>query len=945
MAKNRFPLFTEEDYGAGLKGGRFGESLKAFQELNAKRLQFLMEVARRRQKDFLEVLPMLLQFNHPLLPGWCGNHVPSGIARYIPTSEQQKAARRLAKTLDVDRTTKAKADILGLYLIGSSGTIAQNERSDLDIWIVHDESLSVIARKLLAEKVKKIEEWANENHCDAHFFLMTPDYFRSEKGQIDNLENCGSAQHYLLLDEFYRTGLLLAGRYPLWWIIPPEEEKNYRELSETIATKRHLVAQEAIDFGDIPTIPAEEFLGASLWQMQKAIQSPYKSVLKISLMEYYASQFPSSTPLCHQFKRQIIGAIDDPSRLDPYLMIYYCVERYLQSINATQRLDLVRRCLYVKIGVPLSRPSKVKSWRIKVVENLTHSWSWPDGKFQYLDDIKNWKALDVMQERQALMNELNYCYQFLSKFAVKNKAIAHISYDDLTLLGRKLFASFERKPGKIEYINPGITADLSEEKLSFQYVDNKLGNHYWALYVFREGNQKVFLKKCAFLEELVVWVVVNGVYQKHSQVQVLPGTSTMRLPILEDFLTYVYREFASSSNDDSAEHFRHLSALKACLFTVNLEAVSTAEEDVSNTKIVSSVADPLRYGKSRGSLVRSVNLITISTWGEVYVSQFVGKTCLYEAVIKCLNQVFQSRKNIKHFQVWCPPSHFSEAITRRSRQLVGDLFEHFCQIENFGDGRYILKGARGYNVIEKGESELEVKAIGTEKKLYNHLSEPLKKFSPIRFDEHAQAPTIIQYVCSRSAADVIQLYYHTDSDDRMLSIFILDERGALFTCVQKSHNIRVTVLHYLHFLERIYYKKSAQEAALGPLIEIKELSQRVDGNWESIEVDGLLGVVPEKSYFVQAISTGGQGTGKHYDFYCEGLEFKHSEYHDDIYRVVRRFVLDNRRQGTSTKNYPIYLSDLEISGQSEHDLSIGDYLRQKRQIEHRLNADLARVST
>ena len=30
---------------------------------------------------------------------------------------------------------------------------------------------------------------------------MTPDYFRSKKGQIDNLENCGSAQHYLLLDD------------------------------------------------------------------------------------------------------------------------------------------------------------------------------------------------------------------------------------------------------------------------------------------------------------------------------------------------------------------------------------------------------------------------------------------------------------------------------------------------------------------------------------------------------------------------------------------------------------------------------------------------------------------------------------------------------------------------------------------------------------------------
>ena len=39
----------------------------------------------------------------------------------------------------------------------------------------------------------------------------------------------GSTQHNLLLEEFYRTSILVAGRYPMWWVVPPQFEKNYDE--------------------------------------------------------------------------------------------------------------------------------------------------------------------------------------------------------------------------------------------------------------------------------------------------------------------------------------------------------------------------------------------------------------------------------------------------------------------------------------------------------------------------------------------------------------------------------------------------------------------------------------------------------------------------------------------------------------------------------------------
>ena len=53
--------------------------------------------------------------------------------------------------------------------------------------------------------------------------------FRDQEHQQLSNENAGSSQHHLLLDEFYRTGLLVAGRYPVWWLVPAEYEKHYDE--------------------------------------------------------------------------------------------------------------------------------------------------------------------------------------------------------------------------------------------------------------------------------------------------------------------------------------------------------------------------------------------------------------------------------------------------------------------------------------------------------------------------------------------------------------------------------------------------------------------------------------------------------------------------------------------------------------------------------------------
>ncbi|MFP3519570.1 class I adenylate cyclase, partial [Pseudomonas sp. SIMBA_077] len=84
----------------------------------------------------------------------------------------------------------------------------------------------------------------------------------------------------------------------------------------------------------------------------------------------------------------------------------------------------------------------------------------------------------------ALVNELNYSYRFLTQFARTEQAASLINKRDLNVLGRRLYAAFERKAGKIEFINPGIAPDLAEDTLTLVQSPNKKepGQNHWGLY-------------------------------------------------------------------------------------------------------------------------------------------------------------------------------------------------------------------------------------------------------------------------------------------------------------------------------------------------------------------------------------------------------------------------------------------------------------------------------
>ncbi|HMW49923.1 MAG TPA: class I adenylate cyclase, partial [Cellvibrionaceae bacterium] len=459
-----------------------------FLALNSLKLQRVKEGLTLTQQQFLRLLPVLLQVNHPSFPGFVDKSTPVGLVGFNWDKDIIAAARSLSRGFTPQRFLREEAKILSLFLMGSLGTIAQTPRSDFDIWLCYQPKLSATELAKLEQKAQLISQWAQTLGLEVHFFLMNHQVFLQGDLLPMSEESSGELQRILLLDEFYRTSIWLAGRLPVWWLVPAAVERR-GEYARYIAVllRNHFISdQDYIDFGASAHFTAEEFVGAGLWQLHKAIEAPYKSVLKLVLLEAYVNYQAEFSPLSLLHKQKIHAGRDDLNELDPYIALYQFLEDYLLRRSDSVRLEVVRRSFYFKVNRGISKKIGMgaKSWQRQVLERMCRHWGWSSARIAYLDERMRWSLKDVMAENDALVATLMRSFLELNVAARHSGLNNKLCGDDFRLLSHKLTAAFGVKPGKQLLINPGIKKDLTTQQLWLK----KPTPQTWALADSNGGN-------------------------------------------------------------------------------------------------------------------------------------------------------------------------------------------------------------------------------------------------------------------------------------------------------------------------------------------------------------------------------------------------------------------------------------------------------------------------
>ncbi len=930
---------------------------KRFLALNRERLMRAQLSLRERQRNFLEILPLLFHINHPSLPGFISKNTPTGVSEYRPSDKSIKTAKKFAKTFSQKRRALMRYDILSLFLMGSSGTVAYSKKSDFDIWICHQKDIDADRLEELRLKGLAIEEWAMSLDLEVHFFLVEPESFSQGVHEDISAESSGSAQHYLLMEEFYRTGLLLAGRYPLWWLVPPTEESNYDAYVAALRKKRFISESECVDFGALPGVPAEEFFGAALWQLYKGIDSPYKSVLKLLLMESYAHEYPDIELLCHRFKKAIYQGEISLDQLDPYIMLYTKLEDYLVSRGEEERLALLRRCFYFKVNEPLSVPIKARdeNWRRDLMVEVTQSWDWSHAYLEMLDARQEWKIERVVSERAVLVKALTYSYRFLSDFAREHAQLAAIKQSDLNVLGRKLYAAFERKAGKVEIINRGISNDLWESHLSFYRTKAQNDKEAWLLFKaplnVNEARKERPLRRSHSLIELLAWCHFNSMLNGNTVLAMHSPASSITARELKEMFFSFQRLFPADKvlKTDMEDFASGAKAAQVAVF-VNLGVDPMLEYSRNGKHLMSDKNDALSYGGLGENLALCFDMITITTWKEVLTSRYTGVTGLLECLRDYLRWSLTS-KNARppEVNVQCYSTGQGITIRQRIEELFGDIAGCFCSDAKGFDARYVLAVETTFYILSIDNNALTYERASSFAELLHKLGSGNKSFSRVVVDRQALTNTILPSIFAINKARALQVFYQTAAN--YVDVYVLDERGSLFYQRMAFVKRDAVLTHFSVFfdsvLNRQYYEISDQDtdeenevehvefyeiihkhASKTPHVVKKDVT-RQRRLTSSLNIQVIGEIVDDQPMFT---------------IYCDDKEFSSIEYDADLFKEVARYVLAHRRSG---ERYPIYITDMDLphamvvgEGFSGHVQTI-HFLTYKRRIEKQLNEALA----
>lgn len=830
----------------GLDSSQSAELIVRLRELNQMKISRAESVMSSLECQLFRAIPLLLHCNNVYWPGYVGSACAHGIAGYQADDELvQMLANLLGRPLLADESfASSRSDILGVYCMGSTSSLGQCPDSDLDVWVIHGNDVAVSDLLLLEQKCSRITDWAQRIGVELHFFCVTPDQFQSSRQQTMSDENCGSSQNWLLLDEFYRSAVRLAGLPMSWALVPTEHEDHAAIYLAQLEQQGVIDRSQWLDLGQIPRVPAEEYFGAALWQLYKGIDSPYKAVLKILLLEAYAYDFPNTELLCQQAKREWQYSDIDPLAFDSYFLSLQRVSRYLQEIGDDERLDLVRRCFYLKTRIRLSQQNDIHDWRTLTLKRLVQQWQWDDAKIQYLDQRDQWKVEHVKVAYQETLSALMQSFRRLIEFARERHVSEAINPEDIGVLSRKLYAAFEQTPSKLTLINPGIVPTLHEPQVSL--IESRHANHVepgWYFYKHAMLPQQLLGTVAQYhteqLFKMVCWCYFNGIISVNSQLYLHTVESGIDRPTLQQLVQDLADYFPIQLPPTSKEAMTKPSDIRKLGLFINLERDDSAHvlplDDMAQ-------ADVLSFGEQQSNLVSSVDVLYLTSWNELHTLHFTGQEAVLDAIVTLASKLHRQSALPTSIRVCSYAERYSELIRSQLLSLVRSCLELRLKPDANGQSyRMVQIGGERFGLFFERRG-VHKQRLANPVDFYNHIS--LSKVGgadSLAVTSDAAMPEIVE---NHASEGLVQFFF--EREGASFNIYVVDERNR----VEAYRQFNGSKDELVHSVNR-FYSSSQQRLKVGA----QQFNFNLPQFYEIIEKNGRKVIVPYRSSTVYPTAT------------------------------------------------------------------------------------------
>ena len=434
---------------------------------NALRKKYFLANSPKDSPIILYMLPWLLSVNRQSVPGYIGDlKEPFHVFNVENEKDIIKQEHIFKKQFEIKedksliRQVSTGCPIEGIYTIGSVGTISQTTRSDCDIWVCIDKTTyDYKSLQYINEKLNLIKGWLDERlKISVYFFLVDVEDVRNCRfGEID-YESSGSAQKNILKEEFYRTSILICGKIPFWWVCYNQELSKISRSDDSV--------YDLIDFGNLEEVNQAEYYGAALWQFNKSLTHPLKSIIKMLQLKMFL-ETPQEELLCHKFRQIILEGSETEDFSDPSLFTMRAVLDYFYEHGRKDHFEFMKKCFYLRFDLKLL--SKNQTHKEEMAGEIFKIYKIDRKNIYHLNEFESWKLTEKINFGELMFEFLSDIYKDIVR--VHKGIKSEMAPQDLTIIGRKLTSTLAVKENKIRVLhNP--TENIKLPVFTFAIKDN-----------------------------------------------------------------------------------------------------------------------------------------------------------------------------------------------------------------------------------------------------------------------------------------------------------------------------------------------------------------------------------------------------------------------------------------------------------------------------------------
>ncbi|MBN1496871.1 MAG: class I adenylate cyclase [Spirochaetes bacterium] len=718
----------------------------------------------------LELVPYLLNVSSSGLPGHIqAAHIPAGVSDFVPSPRLADFISKRFPDANIVRNRVDNPFILMVALIGSCGTIAYTRQSDFDFWLCyhegrHDrESINQFKAKL-----RSIESWAFENYnMELHFYLNEIGRVRNNIFADDGEELSGSSIGELLKEEFLRSSIVLYGKSPFWWVVPSDTDNATYDAWLATVMKSDM-AESFIDLGNLYSIKQEDFLAAGLFQILKSLGNPFKSIIKLGLLERYINNYMENPFICNIIKKNIHEGNLDYDHIDAYIIMFnYVYDYYSSIVRDRDALDVLKTSFYLKVEPSLSRSAAARQEegfnpdKTRIMLEYVKKWGWAAAKIRDMDNFTNWNIEPVSRllnnAKKFVLQEYRRILGSIEAHKVKHK----FTDEEIKAISRKIYSHFQVSDTKID--NTLSFKNYPPEKLlKIEYVRDQKGNETWFLskrLIVDNHPNIIILHKDRTLLGLSVWISLNGLFKKdYTRLEIDTGLHSLETNFLRELIADISTNFM----------FKKISAFR--------------EDYLKDPYPVMSYIIFNLYSKYSRK-IDEIFFLYHDSWGSTRFETFNRELDLVQILVRTLNGCLATKSDYASAINVVSSSPFSSTKDFiRIKTFVGDLFSFF--LDGYADAKksYVTMMGNQYLIFYTkktgAQALIDTITCDSEAKMMFSLSFNYGLKNMIRVDPSIKELNFLKTIVDNSINEAIQIYF--DSDRKYSLFYVVDESGSLF---------------------------------------------------------------------------------------------------------------------------------------------------------------------